>query len=193
MIDLYMWATTNSRRASIGLEEAGLEYTVHPINLQKKEQQTPEHLARNPYGKIPVLIDSDGPGGKATTVFESGAILLYAADKSGKLYGQDASERVEVQKWFMLHMNGSVAFLGALKRHPTLIPECERVMKVIDDHLANNQFFTNSFSIADLSLYPRIAGFDEAMFPISEYKNVSRWISEVGERPGVKAGMAHPK
>ncbi|MBT7899088.1 MAG: hypothetical protein HN565_09965 [Rhodospirillales bacterium] len=66
-------------------------------------------------------------------------------------------------------------------------------MKVIDDHLANNQFFTNSFSIADLCLYPRIAGFDEAMFPISEYKNVSRWISEVGERPGVKAGMAHPK
>lgn len=191
MIDLYMWSTTNSRRASVGLEEAGLAYTAHPINLREKEQQSPAHLARNPYGKVPVMIDPDGPGG-STTVFESGAILLYAADKSGKLYGKDGADKVEVQKWFMLNMNGSVPFLGALKNHPTLKPECERVVAVIDEHLGKQQFFAGSFSIADICFYPRVAGFDEEMFPISNYKNIARWIAEVGERPGVKAGMAQP-
>ena len=112
MIDCYMASTTNSRRASVGLSEAGLAYTAHAMNLREKDQQKPEHLARNPYGKMPVIVDSDGPGGKPVTIFESGAILLYVADKSGKLYGKDAAERVEVQKWFMLHMNGSVPFLG---------------------------------------------------------------------------------
>ncbi len=193
MIDLYMAPTTNSRRASVGLSEAGLAYTVHPMNLRDKDQQTPEHLARNPYGKVPVIIDSQGPGGKSVTIFESGAILLYAADKSGKLYGKDALERIEVQKWFMLHMNGSVPFLGALKGHPTLKPECERVVKVIDNHLSKNQFFAPSFSIADICFYPRVAGFDQEVFPINDHKNIVRWIDEVGARPGTKEGMSQPK
>lgn len=193
MIDLYMAATTNSRRASVGLSEAGLAYTVHPMNLREQDQSTPEHLARNPYGKVPVIIDSDGPGGKPVTIFESGAILLYAAEKSGKLYGKDALERIEVQKWFMLHMNGSVPFLGALKNHSTLKPECERVVKVIDNHLSKNQFFAPSFSIADICFYPRVAGFDQEVFPIDDYKNIARWIAEVGARPGTKEGMSEPK
>ncbi len=193
MIDLYMASTTNSRRASVGLSEAGLAYKAHPINLKEKQQSTPEHLARNPYGKVPVIIDADGPGGKPVTIFESGAILLYAAEKSGKLYGKDARERIEVQKWFMLHMNGSVPFLGALKGHPTLRPECDRVVRVIDDHLGKNQFFAPGFSIADVCFYPRVAGFDEEVFPMSSYKNITRWIGEVGARPGVKEGMSQPK
>lgn len=193
MIDCYMASTTNSRRASVGLSEAGLAYTTHAMNLREKDQQTPEHLARNPYGKVPVIVDSDGPGGKPVTIFESGAILLYIADKSGKLYGKDAAERVEVQKWFMLHMNGSVPFLGALKNHSTLMPECKRVAQVIDDHLSKNQFFAPSFSIADICFYPRVAGFDEAVFPIGDYKNIGRWIAEVGERPGTKEGMSQPR
>lgn len=193
MIDLYMAATTNSRRASVGLSEAGLEYQTHFINLREKQQRTPEHLARNPYGKVPVIVDSDGPGSKPVTIFESGAILLYAVDKSGKLYGKDAADRIEVQKWFMLHMSGSIPFLGALKNHPTLRPECERVAKVIDDHLSKNQFFAGSFSIADVAFYPRVAGYDESVFPISDYKNIVRWLDEVGARPGVKEGMAQPK
>lgn len=193
MIECYMWKTTNSRRASVGLSEAGLDYKAVPVNLQEKQQQTPEHLARNPYGKIPVIVDPDGPGGKPVTVFESGAILLYIADKTGKLYGKDAAERVEVQKWFMLHMNGSVPFLGALKAHPTLRSMCDRVMKVVDEHLAKNRFFAPSFSIADVCFYPRVAGFDEDVFPVSQYKNVGRWIEEVGARPGTKEGMAQPK
>jgi GST-like protein len=193
MIDLYMAATTNSRRASVGLSEAGLAYTVHPMDLRQKDQAKPEHLARNPYGKVPVIVDNQGPGGKAVTIFESGAILLYAAEKSGKLYGKDAIDRVEVQKWFMLHMNGSVPFLGALKGHPTLKPECERVVKVIDDHLGKNQFFAQTFSIADICFYPRVAGFDQEVFPINNYKNIVRWIEEVGARPGTKDGMSQPR
>lgn len=193
MIDVYMWTTTNSRRASVGLSEAGLDYTVHPVNLQKKEQQTPEHLARNPYGKIPVIVDSDGPGGKPITVFESGAILLYIAEKTGKFYGANAADRVEVQKWFMLHMSGSLPFLGLLRNHPTVLGECERVCKVIDGHLGKQQFFAPEFSIADMAFYPRVAGFDEKTFPMSDYKNIARWIAEVGARPGTREGMSQPK
>ena len=193
MIELYMASTSNSRRASIGLSEAGLPYNVHRIDLRAKEQQSPDHLARNPYGKVPVIVDTDGRDGNPVTVFESGAILLYVAEKSGKLYGRDAADRVDVQKWFMLHMSGSVPLLGALKNHPTLRPECERVVRVIDNHLSTNTFFAAEFSIADACFYPRVAGMDDAMFPISNYKHIKRWIEEVGARPGVKEGMSQPK
>jgi GST-like protein len=193
MIELYMASTTNSRRASIGLSEAGLPYKVRRLDLRAKEQHQAEHLARNPYGKVPVIVDPEGLDGTTVTVFESGAILLYAAEKSGKLYGKDAADRVEVQKWFMLHMSGSVPFLGALKTHPTLRPECDRVVRVIDNHLSENTFFAAEFSIADACFYPRVAGMDESMFPISNYKNIVRWIEEVGARPGVKEGMCQPK
>ena len=192
MIELYMASTSNSRRASIGLSEAGLPYKVHRIDLRAKEQQSAEHLARNPYGKVPVIVDSEGPDAPVT-VFESGAILLYVAEKSGKLYGRDAADRVEVQKWFMLHMSGSVPFLGALKNHPTLRPECDRVVRVIDNHLSNHTFFAAEFSIADACFYPRVAGMDESMFPLSGYKHIVRWIEEVGARPGVKEGMSQPR
>ena len=193
MIELYMGATSNSRRASIGLSEAGLAYNAHRIDLRAKEQHSPEHLARNPYGKVPVIVDSEGPEGGPVTVFESGAILLYVAEKSGKLYGRDAADRVEVQKWFMLHMSGSVPFLSALKNHPTLRPECDRIIRVIDNHLSTHTFFAAEFSIADACFYPRVAGMDESMFPIRNSKHIVRWIEEVGARQGVKDGMSQPR
>ena len=193
MIALYMAGTTNSRRASIALSEAGLPYRVHPIDLRTKEQHSPEHLARNPYGKVPVIVDPEGIGGRPVTVFESGAIVLYVAEKTGKLYGSNPTERVEVQKWFMLHMSGSVPLLSALKNHHTLRPECERLLKVIDNHLATQEFFAPEFSIADLCLYPRVAEFSAALLPIAQYKHMVRWIEEVGARPGVKEGMSQPK
>jgi GST-like protein len=193
MIDVYMWTTSNSRRASVVLEEAGLEYTAHPINLRKNEQKSPEHTARNPYQKIPVIVDSDGPGGKPVTVFESGAILLYAAEKSGKLYGRDAADRVEVQKWLMLHVSGSLPILGALRNHPTMRDDAARICKVIDGHLADHRFFAEEFSIADIAFFPRVAGFNPDLFPVLECKNIARWIDEVGARPAIKRGMAQPK
>lgn len=192
MIDLYMAGTTNSRRASIVLSEAELPYIVHPLNLKAKEQHSPEHLARNPYGKVPVIVDREGPGGRPLAVFESGAILLYVAEKTGKLYGDSPAERVEVQKWFMLHMSGSVPFLSALKNHPTLRPECERVLNVINNHLSSHRFFAPTFSIADVCFYPRVADFSGSLLPISPYEHIVRWVDEVGARPGVKEGMSHP-
>jgi glutathione S-transferase len=192
MIELYMAGTSNSRRASVGLSEAALPYRVNPIDLHKGDQRSPEHLARNPYGKVPVIVDPDVIAGGPVTVFESGAILLYAAEKSGKLYGKDRRDRVEVQKWFMLHMNNSIPLLGLLRKHDGLRAQCERVARVIDDHLAGHRYFAAEFSIADICFYPRIAGYDEATFPIRSYKNIARWIDDVAARPGVIEGMSQP-
>ena len=192
MIDLYMWSTTNSRRASIGLEEAGLAYRVHPINIHEKDQFTPEHTARNPYHKVPVMVDDDGPGGETVTVFESGAILMYAAEKSGTLYGRDALDRIEVQKWFALHLHGSLPLLGTMCAHPGLLGNAERVCKVIDSHLADHEFFASEFSIADLAFYPRVATWGEESLPMSDYKNISRWIETVGAREAIQRGWAQP-
>ncbi len=192
MIDLYMWTTTNSRRASIGLEEAGLAYTAHRINIHEKDQFTPEHTARNPYQKVPAMVDDDGPGGETVTVFESGAILLYAAEKSGKLYGGDALDRVEVQKWFILAINGAVPILGQMRSTPELLGGAERICKVIDDRLGDQEFFAGEFSIADLAFYPRVAKWGEESLPMSKYANISRWIETVGARAGVQRGWAQP-
>ncbi len=192
MIDLYMWSTTNSRRASIGLEEAGLEYNVHPININEKDQFTPEHTARNPYQKVPVIVDHDGPGGVPVTVFESGAILLYAAEKSGRLYGKDAGDRVEVQKWFMLIMNATLPIMGALRANPPLLPNAERVLGVIDGHLADHEFFAAEFSIADLAFYPRVANWSVDSLALDKYPNIIRWTALVGARPAIQRGWAQP-
>lgn len=192
MIDLYMWSTSNSRRASIGIEEAGLEYTVHPININEKDQFTSEHTARNPYQKVPVIVDHDGPGGAPVTVFESGAILLYAAEKSGKLYGKDARDRVEVQKWLMLHMNSALPLMGQMRTNPSLLANAQRVCGVIDRHLADHQFFTSEFSIADLAFYPRVANWSHDSLPLDQYPNMIRWIDTVGARPAIQRGWAQP-
>ncbi|MDX1484729.1 MAG: glutathione S-transferase N-terminal domain-containing protein [Alphaproteobacteria bacterium] len=192
MIDLYMWSTTNSRRASIGLEEAGLEYVVHPINIQEGEQKTPEHTARNPYQKVPVIVDSDGPDGAPITVFESGAILLYLAEKTGKLYGADARDRVEVQKWFIMIMNATLPIMGALRTNPPLVPNAERVLGVLDGRLGENEFFASEFSIADLAFYPRVANWESEHLSLDPYANILRWREDVGARPAIQRGWAQP-
>lgn len=193
MIDLYMWTTTNSRRASIGLEEAGLEYQVHPVNIQEGEQKTPEHTARNPYQKVPAIIDPDGPDGEPVTIFESGAILLYAAEKTGTLYGANPRDRVEVQKWFALHLSGSLPILGAMRQFPDMLPGAQRICKVIDGHLADHEYFAPEFSIADLAFYPRIANWAQDNLPLDDYPNILRWREAVGSRPAVQRGWAQPK
>jgi len=193
MIDVYMWSTTNSRRATVGLEEAGLQYTVHPININEDEQKTPEHTARNPYQKVPVIIDSEGPGGEPITVFESGAILLYVAEKTGTLYGSNPRDRVEVQKWFILNMNGAVPIMGASRHNPPMLADAQRVCRVIDQHLGDNEFFALEFSIADLAFYPRVANWAEESLPLTEYPNILRWRDAVGARPAIRRGWAQPR
>lgn len=193
MIDVYMWTTTNSRRATVGLEEAGLEYTAHPVNIQEGEQKTPEHTALNPYQKVPAIIDPDGPDGKPITVFESGAILLYAAEKTGTLYGANPRDKVTVQSWFALHLSGSLPILGALRQNPPMLAGAQRILGVIDSHLADHEFFAPDFSIADLAFYPRIANWAHDSLSMEDYPNIMRWRELVGARPAVQRGWAQPK
>ncbi|MGB7948165.1 MAG: glutathione S-transferase family protein, partial [Candidatus Binatia bacterium] len=112
MIQLYTWGTPNGKKASIMLEEVGLPYEVHPVNLQKGEQKTPEYLAVNPNNKIPSIIDTDGPGGRPFKLIESGAILMYLAEKTNKLWPQDMRQRYEVIQWLMFQMGGVGPMFG---------------------------------------------------------------------------------
>lgn len=193
MIDLYMWTTTNSRRPAVMLEEVGLEYQTHPTNIQEGEQRTPEHTARNPYQKVPVIVDPDGPGGAPVTVFESGAILLYLAEKTGKLYGDDPTQRVEVQKWFMFQMNAALPIFSFIRAYPDIAKDAERVCKVMDGRLASQEFFAGGYSIADVALFPRLAAYPAKIFPVRDYANLARWIDTVAARPAVARGMAQPE
>lgn len=193
MIDLYMWTTTNSRRASVMLEEVGLAYRAHPINIHEGEQRTPEHTARNPYQKVPVIVDPDGPGGGTATVFESGAILLYLAEKTGKLYGDDPAQRAEVQKWFVFQMNSVLPIFSFIRAYPDIAKDAERVCKVMDGHLKDREFFAGSYSIADVALFPRLAAYPAKTFPVRDYANLARWIDTVAARPAVARGMAQPE
>ena len=112
MIQLFTWGTPNGKKVSVMLEEVGLPYEVHPISLQKGDQFTPEYLAINPNNKIPSIIDTDGPGGQPLTLFESGAILMYLAEKTGKLFPQDMRKRYEVIQWLMFQMGGIGPMFG---------------------------------------------------------------------------------
>ncbi len=112
MIDLYTWGTPNGRKASIMLEEVGLEYNVHPINILENDQFTPEFLVINPNGKIPAMVDSDGPDGKPISVFESGAMLIYLADKTGKFLPKEPCAHYETMQWLMFQMGGVGPFFG---------------------------------------------------------------------------------
>lgn len=193
MIELYMWTTTNSRRASIGLEEAGLPYRTHRVNIRKGEQFSAEFTRRTAYQKVPVMVDPDGPGGRPATIFESGAILLYLAEKTGRLYGDSPAERLEIQKWFAFHLNSSLPAFRFMMREPKALQrDVERVCAVMDGHLADHRFFAPSYSIADMALYPRIAAFDPNVYPVRSHAHIARWLDETGERPAVRRGMTQP-
>lgn len=190
MIDLYTWTTTNGRRAIIMAEEAGLPYNLHWINIQKGEQKTSDYEKINPYRKIPSMIDSDGPGGKPATVFESVAICLYLAEKAGKLLGSPA-EKPNVLKWSMFHATNVLFTMGSLGKinDPSFETGSKSQFATMDKHLANNEYFAGGFSIADIIPYTRIAGVKHDTVKVSDYPNVAKWLERVGARPGVKKGM----
>lgn len=190
MIDLYTWTTTNGRRAIIMAEEAGLPYKLNWINIQKGEQKTPEYEKINPYRKIPSMIDSDGPGGKPATLFESVAICFYLAEKSGKFLGSPA-EKPNVLKWSMFHATNVLWTIGALGRinDPSIETGSKSQLATMDKHLASNEYFAGSYSIADIIPYTRINGIKHESIKMSDYPNVVKWLERVGARPAVKKGM----
>lgn len=200
MIDLYTFTTPNGRKPSIMLEEVGLAYNVHKIDITKNEQFTPEYTAINPNSKIPAIIDQD----TGITVFESGAILIYLAEKTGKLLPTEQKGRFQVLEWLMFQMGSVGPMFGQLnhfKRYaPEKIPyaieryekETLRLYGVLDRQLANNEFICGDYSIADIATYPWVATYKFQGLTLDEHPNLKRWVETLQERPAVERGMAVP-
>ena len=204
MIQLYTWATPNGKKVSIMLEEVELPYEVHPINIAKGDQHTPEYLAINPNNKIPAIIDSDGSDGKPLKLFESGAILMYLADKTGKFLSQEMTKRYEVIQWLMFQMGGVGPMFGQANyfyRLEEKVPfaieryykEAIRLYKVLEQTLEQRDYLAGEYSIADIATYPWVGRHDGHSVKLEEFPNVKRWFDAISQRPAVKRGMAVPK
>ncbi|HEX2199752.1 MAG TPA: glutathione S-transferase N-terminal domain-containing protein [Burkholderiales bacterium] len=204
MIELYTWSTPNGRKVSIMLEECGLPYRVHKVNIgTNSEQFTPEYLKINPNGKIPSIVDPDGPGGKPYAMMESGAILIYLAEKTGKFLPQ--TTRYDVLQWLMFQMGGVGPMFGQahhfMRAKKDEVPygserygnEAKRLYGVMNRHLADRSHFAGDYSIADVALYPWVARHEWHRVDLAQFANVKRWYDAVGERPAVQKGMAVPQ
>ena len=204
MIQLYTWATPNGKKASIMLEEVELPYEVRPIDIAKGDQLKPEYLAINPNNKIPAIIDTEGPGGKPLKLFESGAILMYLAEKTGKFLPQEMAKRYEVIQWLMFQMGGVGPMFGqanyfykleekvpfAIERY---YKESIRMYKVLEQLLGQRDYLAGQYSIADIATYPWVGRHDGHNVKLEEFPNVKRWFEVISQRPAVKRGMEIPK
>ena len=207
MIDLYTWGTPNGRKVSIMLEECGLKYNAHAINIGKNvDQFTPEFVAINPNSKIPAIVDSEGPDGKPINLFESGAILIYLAGKTGKFLPQSVRGKYEALQWLMFQMGGVGPMIGQTHHFMRAAPEqieygikryhneTKRLYGVLDKRLSTEQFLAaGEYGIADMATYPWIARFEWHQVDLNEFPNVKRWFDAIGARPAVQRGMAVPK
>jgi GST-like protein len=205
MIDLYTWSTPNGRKVSIMLEECGLPYQVHKVNIgTNAEQFTPEYLKINPNGKIPSIVDSDGPGGKPIAMMESGAILIYLAEKAKRFFPE--KNRYLVLQWLMFQMGGVGPMFGQahhfMRAKKDEVPygserygnEAKRLYGVMDSQLKGNEFISGSeYTIADVAIYPWTARYEWHRVDIASFRNVKRWYDEVGARAAVVKGMAVPQ
>ncbi len=204
MIDLYSWKTSNGKKASIMLEECGLEYAIHPINIGQDDQFSAEFSAINPNSKIPAIIDQDGPDGKPYTVIESGAILMYLAEKTGKFMPKEMAARYEVIQWLMFQMGGIGPIFGqvhhfkraakeqvpyAINRYYT---ECRRLYEVVDGRLEGREYLAGDISIADFATLPWVFRFDWQEVDLNDFPNVKRWYDKLMARPALARGMDVP-
>jgi GST-like protein len=205
MIDLYTWATPNGRKASIMLEECALPYTVHGVNIGKNEQFRPDFLKINPNGKIPAIVDREGPGGAPFAVFESGAILIYLAEKTGTFLPADAAGRSRVLQWLMFQMGGVGPMFGQAHHFLRFAPEriayginrytgeAKRLYGVMNARLGEAAYLAGEYSIADMATYPWVARHEWHEVDLAAFANVKRWFDAIGQRPAVQRGMAIPK
>jgi GSH-dependent disulfide-bond oxidoreductase len=205
MIDLYTWPTPNGHKASIMLEETGLDYLVHPIDIANGDQFAPEYEAINPNGKIPTIVDRDGPGGDFA-VFESGAILIYLAEKAGSLLSTDPRRRSRTIQWLMFQVGGVGPMLGQAHHFRRFAPqplpyaieryskEAVRIYSVLEKQLAASEFLADGeYSIADIACWPWVARHEWQGVSLTDYPNVHRWFDAVGKRPAVARGMQVPR
>jgi GST-like protein len=203
MIDAYVWTTPNGFKALVGLEELGVAYRPRWVNITKGEQTRPEYLAINPNNKIPAIVDDDGPGGAPVTIFESGAILVYLAEKTGRLLPATGADRYTVLEWVFFNIGGPGPILGQLgyftkfaqEKVPHAIDrftkESERLFRVLDGRLAKGPYLAGELSIADLAnlTWPRAARTFLGM-DLGGYRHLTRWLDELEARPAVARALA---
>ena len=204
MIDLYTWGTSNGRKASIMLEECGLPYRVHPIDIGKGDQFKPEFVAINPNSKIPAMIDPEGPDGGPFTLFESGAMLVYLAGKTGRFLPESVSGKYIALQWLMFQMGGVGPIFGqvhhflrsAKEKVPYAIErytkENRRLYGVLDKRLGDAPFLAEEYSIADIATYPWVLRHEWQQVDLAEYPNVKRWFDTISARPAVQRGIRVP-
>ncbi len=199
MIELYTWTTDNGYKARQGAEESGLEYTLKPVNIRKKEQFDPEYLKISPGHKIPALVDDDGPGGQRITLCESGAVLKYLGEKAGNgLYPEDPVARTKVDQWLFF---GSATFTTLAQqfgfwvlRNPEDVPAAKAhydgvlrdMLGTLDRHLAENEFMAGSYTVADISMYPDVHLHGVKDIGLGDYPNLRRWHDAIAARPAVQ-------
>ena len=202
MIDLYYWPTPNGHKISIALEEMGLEYNVIPVNIGTGDQFKPEFLAFSPKNRMPAIIDRNGKDAQNVTVFESGAILLYLAEKTGQLIPEDLQGRKKTHEWLMWQMGGFGPMLGQAHHFNFYAPEkieyamnrysqeANRLYGVLDKQLSQSEYVAGEmYSIADIAILPWTRTFARQNVDIEDYPHVKRWREMLGARPAVIAGM----
>jgi GST-like protein len=198
MIDLYYWTTPNGHKITIFLEEAELPYEIHPINIGKGDQFQPDFLKISPNNRIPAIIDREpGDGGDPLSLFESGAILQYLAEKTGKFLPDNLRERFEVMQWLFWQMGGLGPMLGQNHHFSSYAPEkipyaieryvkeTERLYGVLDTRLADREFVAGDYSIADMAMYPWIVPHKSQGQTLEVFPHLKRWFESIQARPAV--------
>jgi GST-like protein len=201
MIELYSWPTPNGHKVHIMLEECGLPYKVHAVDIGAGDQFRPEFLKISPNNKIPALVDPDGPDGKPIALFESGAILVYLAGKTGRFLPASVRGRYVALQWLMFQMGGVGPMLGQAHHFRLYAPEkidyainrytneAKRLYGVMDRRLADAKFFAGEYSIADIAIFPWTRSHANQGVDLAEFPNVKRWYETVDARPAVQRGV----
>jgi GSH-dependent disulfide-bond oxidoreductase len=200
MIDLCTWSTPNGRKVSIALEEMGLPYKANAVDIGKDEQFKPEFLKISPNNRIPAIVDNDN----GLALFESGAILMYLADKTGKFWPKDAKARWQTTQWLMWQMGGVGPMLGQVHHfvkynagkapyaEERYLKEAKRLYGVLDKQLDKSDYVAGEYSIADMSIWPWISRFEWQQMDLNQYPNVKRWYVAIAKRPAVQKGYDVP-
>jgi GST-like protein len=201
VIDLYTWTTPNGRKVSIALEEVGIPYEAHPIDISKDEQFAPDFLKISPNNRIPAIIDRDNN----FSLMESGAILIYLAEKAGKLLPKDPQKRFRVLEWLMWQMGGPGPMFGQVHHfvkynkgkapyaEERYLKEAHRLYGVLDKRLATREYVADDYSIADIAIWPWTSRFEWQTIDLNQYPNVKRWYVAIANRPAVQKGYQVPK
>ncbi|MBM3601398.1 MAG: glutathione S-transferase family protein [Alphaproteobacteria bacterium] len=201
MIDVYFWPTPNGYKITIFLEEVGLPYQVIPVDIGAGDQFKPDFLKISPNNRMPAIVDSDGPGGKPMSVFESGAILMYLADKTGKFWSKDPVTKWRTVEWLMFQMASVGPMLGQNGHFRNYAPEkldyainrytneTKRIWGVLDRQLKDREFVVGDYSIADMAIYPWLRFPERHGVDLDSFPNVKRWRAAIDARPAVKKAI----